>query len=67
MLCLSIQTIGVIGVIHSISDISHQFLNFPSVRGSHATHRSVTSGDGEIVVAAFGNGEIFFSGARCQK
>jgi hypothetical protein len=67
MLCLPIQTIGVIGVIHSIPDISNQFLDFPLVRWPHATHRPVTSGNGDIAVAAFGNGEIFFSGARRQE
>jgi len=64
MLFLSIQAIG---VIHSISDVSNEFLNFPLVRWSHVTYRPVTSGNGEILVVIFGNREIFFSSACCQE
>jgi len=67
MLRRPIQTIGVIGVIHSVPDVSNQFLDFPLVRRSHATHRPVTSGNGDIVVAASGNGEILCAGARRQE
>jgi hypothetical protein len=63
MLFLPLQTIG---VIHSITDVSNEFLNFFLVGGPHVTDGPVTSGRGEILVA-FGNGEIFGSGARRQE
>ncbi|GAG52128.1 unnamed protein product, partial [marine sediment metagenome] len=54
MLFLPLQTIG---VIHSITDVSNEFLNFFLVRWPHVTYRPVTSGRGEILVP-FGSGEI---------
>jgi len=55
-----------IGVIHSISNVSDQFLNFPLIRRSHVTHCSVASGDGEVIVT-FGNGEILSHSACHQE
>ena len=61
MLFLLLRTIG---VIHSITDVSNEFLNFLLVGWPHVTYAPVTSGRGEIH-ATFGNGEIFVSGACC--
>jgi hypothetical protein len=63
MLFLPLQTIG---VVHSITDVSNEFLNFFLVGWPHVTYGPVTSGSGEILVA-FGNGKIFVSGACGQE
>jgi hypothetical protein len=61
-----------IGVIHSISNVSDQFLNFLLIRWSHVTHGSVASGNGEVIVVASGSGEILSRSAchleqRCKQ